>query len=318
MEARFSNRQKVITEQYMNPDKVYFLMRGKCKIEKNLHYNDEGVSQNKTIHICDVDYKGIFGEEILFETDTEKYHYTVTVVSEEALFFTVTKSAILGNFPKEIKAYLYETFLLKRNMRREIFEKVSKNVLETTRIPEIQTMIELKLGEKEKIIKNMNTGLRLNYYQKLKNTVNEDFLNNGGSKTAKNWDSELIFDSLKRSILEKKGLEKIMKAQKMEKTDAINQCLIRKAEKKNEIVEDLGEISNCYLVEDGRKRSPNTRNSEILDREHLVFNFNGEQHNHRYFLEFIGEKRGGGGSTICKKNNIKNWVGGGLKFLKKQ
>jgi len=280
-EARLNGRQKVISEQDPNPEKIFFLMKGKCKIEKKFKFYDDGLTQSKTIHICDVDYKGIFGEEILFETDQERYQYTVTVVSEEAQFFTVNKTSILGNFPKEIKGYLYETFLMKRKMRKDIFDKLAQSLLESSRNPEIQTMIELKIGEKEKIIKNMSTGLRLNFYQKLKNTVYEDFLNRGGSKTVKNWNSDLIFESMKRSILQRKGFEKLAKSHKFHKNDGSSQALIRKEGKKEEIVLDLGDICNCYLI-DGVKSNESVRPmTQSNNKERIIFNFNGEQHNHR-------------------------------------
>ena len=287
-ELRLNHKQLVISEAETSPDKVFFLMRGKCKIEKNYHYKSDGIPISRPIHICDVDYKGIIGEEILFNEAEESgdYLYTVTVVSEEAFFYTVARNSILGSFPKEIKSFLYDTFQMKNGLRKEIFEKFAHNMLETCRKLETQPMIDLKIAENQKIMKNMNLGLRLNYYQKLKNTVNEEFMNKGGFTTGNKWDSELIFESLKRSISQKMGLAKLNKVHK-DKKEISNQTLIRKDELNVTGNGDIREIVSCYLGDLKNKMAEKREK----DKDSALFDFGGEQQNHRFEV-FVKAKIG--------------------------
>lgn len=280
-EMRLTHRQRVISETDENPDKMFFLNQGKCKIEKTLRFFQDGVEQTRLIHICDVDYKGILGEEILFSNEKNIYHYTVTVTSEEAFFYTVQKNTLLNSFPKEIKVFLYETFLMKKKLRQEIFNKFSQKLIENIKSPQIQTMIDLKINSQQKIMKNMNLGLRVSYYQKLKKTINEDFTLKGGSHTGTKWDPDLIFENLKQTISQRKGLEKFVKIQKFNKALSLNQILIRKEEtKENDKDDELMGITSSVLCETNKRHSLFPKKT-IEKQEITTFNFDGEQQNHR-------------------------------------
>lgn len=284
-ELRLSHRQKILTEKDKNPEKIYFLAKGKCKIEKSLVFESELIRQSKMIHICDVDVKGIIGEEILFSSnDINTYHYTATVTSEEAFFFTISKNSMLSAFPKEVKIHLYENFLMKESKRNEIFEKFSQNLKEKIQAPEIQPMMDLKIYEKQKIMKNISPNLRLNYYQKLKNNVIEEFLKKGGNKESIKWDPELMCEVIKRSISKKKGVEKLYKLQKHRKDElSLQEPVIRNQE--TDFDEDYDEkmINYKNFMEASKKFSSIEINEKINEEfGQITFDFGFEgQNNHR-------------------------------------
>lgn len=206
-ESRVGHREIVAREGDFSAEKVWFLRRGRCKVEKKLRFLVEGVPISYNIHVCDVDCAAIIGEEVLFPRESTEstenppfsYEYTVSVVSEEAEFYTVAKSAIASSFPKEIRSFLFENFLRKARTRAEIFAKCAEKVKQSAISPEIQPLITLKVEEKRKTLGHLSATLKENYYRKLKNSVAENFLRNGGAKVAKLLD----FRSVKREIQEK-------------------------------------------------------------------------------------------------------------------
>eukprot|EP01016_Furgasonia_blochmanni_P016832 TRINITY_DN19830_c0_g1_i2.p1 TRINITY_DN19830_c0_g1~~TRINITY_DN19830_c0_g1_i2.p1 ORF type:complete len:296 (-),score=75.13 TRINITY_DN19830_c0_g1_i2:496-1323(-) len=127
-----------LTVQGHEGDKIYFLEEGICSVEKtvvvrppeNRHEIQEEQQLRKILltkrqakkivfSVCKLEYGAIIGEEVLFD-ESSKYAYTITVISNEAKLFHVTKKNLEIFFPAGTLQGLRETMEKKEEYRRSL------------------------------------------------------------------------------------------------------------------------------------------------------------------------------------------------------
>ena len=175
----------VIEENQYDPlEKVYFLSEGSCRVEKQFSFLINGISHTTSCNICDLVEGSLIGEEIIFQdfgknnSNSEEnvqnlYNYTVIVISEFAKFFVINKPNFQVKFPKEIKTFLWEKFLLKERSRKEIYLKNMQEQIKRYQKEQLQTLIQANFLKNKDLLKVMNTNMKKNYIDKVKGLADE-------------------------------------------------------------------------------------------------------------------------------------------------
>ena len=160
-------------------EKIYFVHEGLCRVEKTHNFFMNGISHSLNCNVCDLGEGSLIGEEIIFKEKIKKletfnqYSYTVVVISENAKFYVITKQDFLLKFPKEIRNFLFEKFLLKEKSRKEIFLKNSKEQIKRYQEVQLQTLIQTNLLKNKDLLKNMSVNMKKNYLEKVKGLADE-------------------------------------------------------------------------------------------------------------------------------------------------
>lgn len=164
---------------YDAAEKIYFVHEGFCRVEKTHNFFMNGISHSLICNVCDLGEGSLIGEEIIFKEKVKKaeslnqYSYTVVVISENAKFYVITKQDFLLKFPKEIRNFLFEKFLLKEKSRKEIFLKNSKEQIKRFQEEQLQTLIQTNLLKNKDLLRNMSVNMKKNYLEKVKGLADE-------------------------------------------------------------------------------------------------------------------------------------------------
>ena len=297
----------VIEEKQYDPlEKVYFLSEGSCRVEKQFRFLLNGISHTTTCNICDLVEGSLIGEEIIFqdfgknngnseENARTQYNYTVIVISELAKFYVINKSNFQVKFPKEIKTFLWEKFILKERSRKEIYLKNMQEQIKRHHEEQLQTLIQANFLKNKDLLKAMNTNMKRNYIDKVKGLADEltkDQFKNPSSKLSikEYYQSQASSSDQHRqttshftetdgpfSIIE--SLKTKAKLKEMKKTLKVNADVFQEILKNPEETEEfLKTYDHKYLIRNSAVKkiqnlfdedfhaNPSLKNSEVCDK----------------------------------------------------
>lgn len=226
-----------VTEEgeYDTNEKIYVLFEGVCRVQRKVSFLMNGLQHCLDCSLCDLVKGSFIGEEIIFKELARKdaetavkftYNYTVSVLSEKALFYVISKSNFLLKFPKEIRSFLWEQFKTKEKSRKALFVKNSQELIKNFQEEQFQVLIQANFLKNQDLLKTMNLNLKKNYIEKVKGLAEEL-----SKDTKKNENSRELQENQPFSIIE--SLKNQAKFKEMTR---------HRAENLQEIVNDPDEI----------------------------------------------------------------------------